>query len=109
MWTEEKPEASAACTKLRLSSACYARLSSSRWSCDGRLRELADREDDTENKGPVNCNLENATTFFFRPDQQTVSGFELVVHSAGCVHTTALCTPHATKCGLNVTRCLQND
>src|SRR5436190_824046 len=66
---KEKPETSGACTKLRRSSvACYARLSSRRWSSDGRLRELADREDDTENKGRINCNLENAATFFFRPD-----------------------------------------
>jgi hypothetical protein len=49
--------------------ASYARLSSRRLSCDGRLRELADREDDTENKRRVDCNLENAATFFFRPDQ----------------------------------------
>jgi hypothetical protein len=48
--------------------ACYARLSSRRWKCDGRLRELPDRTDDTENKGRINCNLENAATFFFGPD-----------------------------------------
>src|ERR1700730_6451607 len=65
----KKPNPSRACTKLRCSSvACYARLSSRRWDCHGHQRELQDREDDTQNKGRINCNLENAATFFFRPD-----------------------------------------
>src|SRR5437016_10907233 len=66
---QEKPKTSGACTKLRRSGvACYARLSSRRWDCHGHLRELQDREDDTQNKGRINCNLENAATFFFRPN-----------------------------------------
>src|SRR5215469_1264853 len=56
---QEKPKGSGACTKLRCSVACYARLSSRRWGwgCHGRLRELPDREDDTQNRGRINCNL----------------------------------------------------
>ena len=71
---------SAACTKLRLSDvACYAWLSSRSWSCERSLRELPDREDDTEDKGHKNCNVENAATFLLRPHYQTVGRFELVV------------------------------
>src|SRR5882724_11295317 len=100
---QEKPNTSGACTKLRGSGvACYARLSSRCWHCHGHQRELQDREDDTQNKGRINCNLENVATFFFRPGYQGVSGFEFVVRSIGCVHTSALCIGHATKCASTV-------
>ena len=66
---EKNRRHSAASTKLRLSDvACYAWLSSRSWSCERSLRELPDREDDTEDKGHKNCNLENAATFLLRPD-----------------------------------------
>ena len=46
--------------------ASYARLGSRRRDFHRSLRELPNREDNTENKDCVNQNLEDATAFFFR-------------------------------------------
>jgi hypothetical protein len=68
----------------------YARLESGLRVLHRRLRELPDREGDTENEDRINCNLEHAATFFFGANQETVSGFELIVHNFKLFNTTAL-------------------
>jgi hypothetical protein len=65
----------------------YARLESRCRNFHGSLRELQDRQNDTENEERVNQSFEEATAFFFRAYQESVSGFELAVHDISLVDT----------------------
>ena len=77
--------------------ASHARLESRGRDFHGSLRELPDRENDTQNEDCVNQNLQDATAFFFGAYYESVSGFELVVHNIGFVDSSTLRMPHAIK------------
>jgi hypothetical protein len=65
-------------------------------------RELRDSHDGAQDERSVEDYFENSPAFFFRANQESVSGFELVFHRSDLV-AILLCNHHANRSGSNVT------
>lgn len=63
---------------------------------------MRDREHGAQDQNDVEHRFKNSAAFFFRPDQQSVSRFELVVHMNNWIEAIRICNRHATQQALVV-------